>query len=88
MILGPLSIATGGYIGIGPGATDYCPLPLAIGSDGYIRLDVEPAFDRRDGDGGTGIRGVILDPVAPVKKGVSPHLVAAALVAIQEYYDG
>ena len=39
-ILDPLSIATGGYVGIGPTASDFCPLPLAIATDGYVRFDV------------------------------------------------
>lgn len=61
MILEPISIATGGYIGIGPGATDYCPLPLAIGSDGYIRFEVTPPWPGDDAFGG-GHGAVILEP--------------------------
>jgi len=60
MILEPISIATGGYIGIGPG-TDYCPLPLAIGSDGYIRFEVTPPWPGDDPFGG-GHGAVILEP--------------------------
>lgn len=83
-ILEPISIATEGYVGIGPLGTGFCPAPLAIGSQGYIRFEVG---DRRDGDGGAGIRGVIIEPQPAVEKGVDPRKVIAAIIAIQEYYE-
>lgn len=49
-VLDPLSIATGGYVGAGPGAGDFCPTALAIGTDGYVRFDVAPTS--RGGAGG------------------------------------
>jgi len=86
MILDPLSIGTGGYIGIGPGANDFCPLPLAIGSDGYIRFEVAPPVDRREGDGGHG--AVILEPRKAIPKtSQDDQLAALALLAIEIYYD-
>ena len=54
-ILDPLSIATDGYIGIGPGASDFCPLPLAIATIGYVRIQVARG-NILLGDGGTGIQ--------------------------------
>jgi hypothetical protein len=85
MILDPLSIGTGGYIGIGPGANDFCPLPLAIGSDGYIRFEVEPG-DRRDGDGGHG--AAIWEPsVALPESDEDLEFAAIAITAIEIFYD-
>lgn len=84
MILDPLSIATGGYIGIGPGVGDFCPLPLAIASDGYIRFEVEP-FDRRDGDGGHG--AVIWEPRITKPRTEKELLATLAMLAIEEIYE-
>lgn len=85
MILDPLSIATGGYIGIGPGANDFCPLPLAIGSDGYIRFEVDVG-DRRDGDGGHG--AVIWEPrITLPATSEDDEIIALAITAIEIWYD-
>lgn len=84
MILDPLSIATGGYVGAGP-STDFCPLPLAIASDGYIRFEVD-AVDRRDGDGGHG--AVIMYPPEPKPKDKNLiKLATIAIIAIEENYE-
>ena len=85
MILEPISIATGGYIGIGPGATDYCPLPLAIGSDGYIRFEVTPPWPGDDPFGG-GHGAVILEPRRILPKGLAEdeQLAILAFLAIDE----
>lgn len=55
-ILDPLSIATDGYIGIGPIAGDFCPLPLAIATIGYVRFEVRARVNIFAGDGGTGVQ--------------------------------
>ena len=86
-ILDPLSIATGGYIGIGPGLNDYCPLPLAIGSDGYIRFRVE---ETDPFGGGMGHGAVILEryPSDDVKETEQDKFfIALAIIAINEMYD-
>ena len=86
MILEPISIATGGYVGIGPPVGQFCPTPLAIASDGYIRFEVG---DRRDGDGGTGPSAFIREPALPREpKGADKQKLAAlAIVAIETIYD-
>lgn len=86
MILDPISIATGGYIGIGPGAGDYCPLPLAIASDGYIRFtpeEVDPF------GGGMGHGAVIWEPrqlALPLGMEEDAQLALLAKLAIDEMY--
>lgn len=82
MILEPISIATGGYIGIGPGATDFCPLPLAIGSDGYIRFEVTPDVDPFGGGHGA----VVLEPRRVVPRDITEaeQLALLAIFAIDE----
>jgi hypothetical protein len=87
MILEPISIATGGYIGIGPG-TDYCPLPLAIGSDGYIRFEVTPPWPGDDPFGG-GHGAVIRLPETYRRKEITEdeQLALLALFAIKEMDD-
>ena len=90
MILGPLSIATGGYIGIGPGAGDYCPLPLAIGSDGYIRFEIEPTFVEKGGAGKGRTRWIeppYYPPVEPEPKKNMAKLALLAIIAIEAHYD-
>lgn len=83
-ILEPISIATQGYVGLGPLPSGFCPAPLAIASHGYIRFEVA---DRRDGDGGTGIRVIPVDAVPPEKRGVDPAKIALAIIAIEEMYE-
>ena len=39
MILDPISIATKGYVGIGPDAGEYCPTDIAIATFGYVRIE-------------------------------------------------
>jgi hypothetical protein len=83
-ILDPISIATSGYIGIGPGATDYCPLPLAIGSHGYIRFEV----DAEIGDGGHAAgHGAVIHERIPAKRNLT-RIASLAAIAIHEFYDG
>lgn len=84
--LGPLSIATGGYIGMGPTAGDYCPIPLAIASDGYIRFDVEQQFLDKGGAG----HGAVIQEYEyrePKKKDERGKLAALAIIAIEIMYD-
>ncbi len=83
-ILEPISIATEGVYGIAPGP-DFCPLPLALGSSGIIRFEVD-LVDRRDGDGGTGIRVIQVETI-PAKPKVDPAKIALAILAIEEMYD-
>lgn len=82
-ILDPISIATHGYIGIAPGP-DYCPLPLAIGSNGYIRFDVIPIV----GDPFGGGHGVAIQEYyeEPKKKDLA-KLAVIAVIAIEQNYD-
>ena len=82
MILDPLSIATAGYVGVGPGS-DFCPLPLAIGSDGYIRFEVD-AVNFRDLDGSS---SKFIEIIPAEKKRDAAKLAALAIIAIEEHYD-
>ena len=72
-ILDPLSIATDGYIGVGPTAGDFCPLPLAIATIGYVRFDVAPRVNILAGDGGTGIQRKETDLIVML----APMIIAA-----------
>lgn len=83
MILDPISIATGGYVGIAPGP-DYCPLPLAIGSDGYIRFEITGV----DPFGGGMGHGAIIQEryPEPPKKNLA-RLALLAVIAIEETDD-
>lgn len=89
MILEPISIATGGYVGIGPTTGTFCPWDIAIATDGYVRLDVEPVPDRRDGDGGHG--AVIWEPrrqfSLPIGLEEDAQLALLAMLAIDEMYE-
>ena len=38
MILEPISIATKGYVGVGPSAGAFCPTDIAIATFGYVRI--------------------------------------------------
>ena len=84
MILEPISIATGGYVGIGPTSGPFCPLPLAIGSDGYIRFELP---DEEIGDGGhwKGHGAVISEPMEPSRP--IQKLALLAVAAIQQWYE-
>lgn len=78
-VLDPLSIATSGYVGHGPTMGDYCPLPLAIASHGYIRFDV-PSPDDGLG-GGASFRGYIQD-IAPRAEQDEKELATLAVFAV------
>lgn len=83
-ILEPISIATQGYVGVGPLATGFCPAPLAIASHGYIRFEV--AVEDDPFGGGTGVR--VFPVEGPTQdQGVDPVKIALAIVAIEEMYD-
>lgn len=86
MILDPISIATGGYVGTGPAFGDYCPLPLAIGSDGYIRFEVTPPTEDRVG--GAGGHGAVVVEYSPQRgrDTETDELLALALCAIEAWY--
>lgn len=77
-VLDPLSIATSGYIGHGPTMGDYCPLPLAIASHGYIRFDVTPPFP----PGGAGFGKGYIEYVAPRKEQNEKELETLAIFAV------
>ena len=81
-VLDPLSIATHGYIGHGPGFGDYCPLPLAIASHGYIRFDVTPPDT--GGGGGHGAIVSISEPSKAESLTEDMQLALFAVMAIDE----
>lgn len=84
MILEPISIATGGYIGVGPSAGTFCPWDIAIATDGYVRLDVAPAPTPDPFGGGHG--AVIQERRRFVDPGLSEdeQLALLAVIAIDE----
>lgn len=86
MILEPISIATGGYIGIGPTTGTFCPWDIAIATDGYVRLDVAPEVDPFGGGHGA----VIWEPrqlSLPIGFEDDAQLALLAMLAIDEMYE-
>ena len=72
MILEPISIATGGYVGVAEAG--FCPLPLAIASDGYIRFET---INRKTLGGGHG--AVLFEPTVQEQDNTTEILMLIAL---------
>lgn len=85
-LLEPISIATQGYVGLGPDVGEFCPRPLAIATHGYVRFVVGPA---RDPFGGGKGHGRVIQPPRQVDKPESDTAKKAllAVIAIESYYD-
>lgn len=69
---------------MGPLATGFCPAPLAIGSHGYIRFDVDVVDPF---GGGKGHGAYIVERPPPEPKKDTTKLAALAVIAIEEYYE-
>lgn len=84
-ILEPISIATKGYVGLGPNSTGFCPAPLAIASHGYIRFSIP---DDEIGDGGHAKgHGHVIAERIPTKKRNVTRIAGLAVLAIKEFYE-
>ena len=79
--LDPIAIATIGYV------CDSVINPIARGTHGYIcPIDQPPPFDRRDGDGGRGLRYIPPED-QPMPRGIDKNKIALAIIVIEDMYD-